>query len=63
MVAHKFIGDNEERILLYKLRFNKKHIEIIILPAPLLFDLLAESRFFTRGGREHSSSPSFYSRT
>ena len=43
MVAHKFIFDNEDRMLLYKLRFNKKHIEIIILPAPLLFDLLAEN--------------------
>ena len=30
MVAHKFIVDNEERMLLYKLRFNKKHFEIII---------------------------------
>ena len=35
MVAHKFIVDNEDRMLLYKLRFNKKHFEIIILPAPL----------------------------
>ena len=43
MVAHKFIVDNKEKMLLYKLRFNKKHFEIIILPAPLLFDLLAEN--------------------
>ena len=41
MVAHKFIVDNKERMLLYKLRFNKKHFESIILPAPLLFDLTA----------------------
>ena len=47
MVAHKFIVDNEEKMLLYKLRFNKKHIEIIILPAPLLFDLLAEKFLVT----------------
>ena len=30
MLAHKFIVDNEEKMLLYNLRFNKKHIEIII---------------------------------
>ena len=47
MVAHKFIVDNEEKMLLYKLRFNKKHFEIIILPAPLLFDLLAENFLVT----------------
>ena len=47
MVAHKFIVDNEDRMLLYKLRFNKKHFEIIILPAPLLFDLLAENFLVT----------------
>ena len=47
MVAHKFIVDNEDRMLLYKLRFNKKHFEIIILHAPLLFDLLAENFLVT----------------
>ena len=47
MVAHTFIVDNKEKMLLYKLRFNKKHIEIIILPAPLLFDLLAENFLVT----------------
>ena len=47
MVAHKFIVDNKERKLLYKLRFNKKHFEIIILPAPLLFDLFAENFLVT----------------
>ena len=47
MVAQKFIVDNEEKMLLYKLRFNKKHSEIIILPAPLLFDLLAENFLVT----------------
>ena len=41
MVAHTFIVDNDEKMLLYNLRFNKKHNEIIILPAPLLFDFLA----------------------
>ena len=47
MVAHKFIVDNKERMLLYKLRFNNKHFEIIILPMPLLFDLLAENFLVT----------------
>ena len=47
MVAHKFIVDNEEKMLLYKLRFNKKHIENIILHAPLLFDLLPENFLVT----------------
>ena len=47
MIAHKFIVDNEDRMLLYKLRFNKKHFEIIILAAPLLFDLLAEKFLVT----------------
>ena len=47
MVAHKFIVDNEEMMLLYKLRFNKKHFEIIILHAPLLFDLLVENFLVT----------------
>ena len=46
MVAHKFIVDNEDKMLLYRLRFNKKHIETIILPAPLLFDLLVENFLF-----------------
>ena len=47
MVAHKFIVDNEDRMLLYKLRLNKKHFEIIILHAPLLFDLLAKKILVT----------------
>ena len=47
MVGHKFIVDNEERMLLYKFRFNKKHIQIIIWPAPLLFDLLVENFLVT----------------
>ena len=34
-------------MLLYKLRFNKKHFEIIILPAPLLFDFLVEKFLVT----------------
>ena len=39
MVAHNFNVQNEDKTLLYNLRFNKKHNEIIILPASLLFDL------------------------
>ena len=41
MVAHEFIVDNEDKMLLYNLIFNKKHNETIILPVPLLFDLTA----------------------
>ena len=47
MVAHKFIVDNKEKMLFYKLRFSKKHFEIIIFPSPLLFDLLAENFLVT----------------
>ena len=47
MVAHKFIVDNKEKMLLYNLRFNKKHNETIILPAPLLFDLIADNFLVT----------------
>ena len=43
MVAHEFIVDNKDKMLLYNLRFNKKHNEIITLPAPLLFDLTADN--------------------
>ena len=39
MVAHEFIVNNDDKMLLYNLTFNKKHTEIIILPAPSLFDL------------------------
>ena len=42
MVAHEFIIYNEDKMLLYNLRFNKKHNEIITLPAPLFFDLTAD---------------------
>ena len=42
MVAHEFIVDNDDKMLLYNLRFNKKHNEIITLPAPSLFDLTAD---------------------
>ena len=45
--THTFIIDNEEKMLLYNLRFNKKHNETIILPAPLLFDLLADKFLVT----------------
>ena len=41
MVAHEFIVNNDDKMLLYNLRFNKKHSETIILPAPSLFDLTA----------------------
>ena len=47
MVAHEFIVDNEDKMLLYNLRFNKKHNETIILPAPLLFDLTAVNYLVT----------------
>ena len=39
MVPHEFIVDNDDKMLLYNLRFNKKHNEIITLPTPSLFDL------------------------
>ena len=41
MVAHTFIVENKEKMLLYNLRFNKKHNETIILPAPLLFNIFS----------------------
>ena len=41
MVAHEFIVENDDKMLLYNLRFNRKHNEIITLPAPSLFDLIA----------------------
>ena len=41
MVAHEFIVYNDDKMLLYNLRFNKKHNEIITLLAPSLFDLTA----------------------
>ena len=41
MVAHEFIVKNDDKILLYNLRYHKKHSETIILPAPSLFDLTA----------------------
>ena len=41
MVAHEFIVYNDDKMLLYNLRFNKKHNEIITQPAPSLFDLTA----------------------
>ena len=39
MVAHEFIVDNDDKMLMHNLRFNKKHNEIIPLHAPSLFDL------------------------
>ena len=39
MVAHEFIVKNDDKMLLYNLRFHKKHSETIILPAPSLFYL------------------------
>ena len=47
MVAHEFIVHNDDKMLLYNLRFNKKHNETIILPTPLLFDLIADNFLFT----------------
>ena len=47
MVAHEFIVYNDDKMLLYNLRFNKKHSETIILPAPLLFDLTADNFLVT----------------
>ena len=47
MVAHGFIVHNDDKMLLYNLRFNKKHNETIILPAPLLFDLTAVNYLVT----------------
>jgi len=41
MVAHEFIVENDDKMLLYNLRFHKKHSETIILHAPSLFDLTA----------------------
>ena len=41
MVAHEFIVKNDENMLKYNLRLQKKHSETIILPAPSLFDLTA----------------------
>ena len=43
MVAHEFIVNNDDKMLLYNLRFNKKHNETIISHAPLLFDLIADN--------------------
>ena len=39
MVAREFIVNNDDKMLLYNLRFNKKHSETIILHAPSLFGL------------------------
>ena len=47
MVAHGFIVHNDDKMLLYNLRLNKKHNETIILPAPLLFDLTADNYLVT----------------
>ena len=47
MVAHEFIVQNDDKSLLYNLRFNKKHDETIILPTPLLFDLTADNYLVT----------------
>ena len=39
MVAHEFIVENDEKMLKYKLFFDKHHPETITLPAPSLFNL------------------------
>ena len=41
MVANDFIIKNKEKMLKYKLIFDKNHPETITLPAPSLFDLSA----------------------
>ena len=41
MVAHEFIVNNDDKMLLYNLRFHKKHRETIILSVPSLFYLTA----------------------
>src|SRR4051812_10089415 len=41
MVAHDFLVKNHERVLNYKLYFDKHHPETITLPAPSLFNLSA----------------------
>ena len=41
MVAHEFIVKNDDKMLLYNLRFHKKHSDTISLLAPALFDLTA----------------------
>ena len=41
MVEHEFIVKNDDNMLLYNLRFHKKHSETIILHARSLFDLTA----------------------
>ena len=41
MVAHDFIIKNKEKMLKYKMIFDKNHHETITLPAPSLFDLSA----------------------
>ena len=58
MVAHEFIVKNDDNMLLYNLRFHKKHSETIILPAPSLFDLTAGTylscrRLCTHTGARH----------
>ena len=41
MVTHDFIVKNKEKMLKYKLIFDKIRPEIITFPAPFLFDLFA----------------------
>ena len=41
MVAHEFIVNNDDKMFLNNLKFNKKHSETIVLHAPSLFDLTA----------------------
>ena len=41
MVAHDFIVKNKEKMIKYKLIFDKNHPETITLPGPSLFDLSA----------------------
>ena len=41
MVAHDFIVNNKEKMLKYKLIFDKNHPETITLPAPSLFNIFS----------------------
>ena len=41
MVAHDFIVKDKKKMLKYKLIFDKNYCEIIVLPAPSLFNIFS----------------------
>ena len=41
MLAHDFIVKNKKKLLKYNLIFDKNYCEIIILPAPSMFNILS----------------------